>query len=193
MACAIVFCGGLRRLLSFYYLELRAPDRGVSAWKVREGRSVSSPWPESAASLFFLTPFSSASGLVTAVDSTMLVPSSHPLLAPYPLSVSPFTFPPVPEPSHYIELSKFFLCRRSVPTAEDLVFFLRSVDILYIPVVDGPECCEVDRFVVFAHGRAPQGNSCGSVIWRVGCLRCRCALEGEQAAVGIEADAKPTT
>ena len=30
----------------------------------------------------------------------------------------------------------------------------RTVDILYISVVDGPECCEVDRFVVFAHGRA---------------------------------------
>ena len=52
-----------------------------------------------------LTPCSSASGLVTAVDSTMLVSSSHPLLAPYPSSVFPFAFPPVPEPSHWAELS----------------------------------------------------------------------------------------
>ena len=52
-----------------------------------------------------LTPFSSASGLVVAVDNTMLVSSSHPLLAPYPSSVSPFAFPPVPEPSHKVELS----------------------------------------------------------------------------------------
>jgi len=45
MTCVILFCGCLRRLLSFCYLALRAPDRGVSAWKVRAGRSVSSPWP----------------------------------------------------------------------------------------------------------------------------------------------------
>ena len=45
---------GLRRLLSFfiYYLAFCAPDRGVSAWKVWAGRSVSSPWPESVASFF---------------------------------------------------------------------------------------------------------------------------------------------
>ena len=29
-----------------------------------------------------------------------------------------------------------------------------TVDVLYVPVDDGPERCEVDRFVVFAHGRA---------------------------------------
>ena len=53
MTCVTVFFGGLlRRLLSFYYLALRAPDRGVPAWKVRAGRSVSSPWPESMASFF---------------------------------------------------------------------------------------------------------------------------------------------
>ena len=41
--------GCLRHLLSFCYLKPFALDRGVSAWKVRTGRSVSSPWPESAA------------------------------------------------------------------------------------------------------------------------------------------------
>ena len=30
----------------------------------------------------------------------------------------------------------------------------RTVDVLYVPVDDRPECCEVGRFVVFAHGRA---------------------------------------
>ena len=30
----------------------------------------------------------------------------------------------------------------------------RTVDILYISVVDGPSRCEVDRVVVFEHGRA---------------------------------------
>ena len=49
-----------------------------------------------------LMPRSSASGLVTAVDSTMLVSSPHPLIAPYPPSVSPITVPPVPEPTHWI-------------------------------------------------------------------------------------------
>ena len=68
----------------------------------------------------------------------------------------------------------------------------RTVNILHISAVDGPECCEVDRFVVFVHGRA-QGNLCGSVVWRVGCLKCRCAVEGEKIAVRIEAGAKPTT
>ena len=76
MTCAIAFCGGLRRLFSFYYLELRAPDRGVSAWKVRAGWSVSSPWPEKKRGVIS-APFSSASGLVTAVDKTMLVSSSR--------------------------------------------------------------------------------------------------------------------
>ena len=46
-----------------------------------------------------LTPRSSASGLVTAVDNTVLVSSSHPLLAPCPLSVFPITFPPFPNDS----------------------------------------------------------------------------------------------
>jgi hypothetical protein len=30
----------------------------------------------------------------------------------------------------------------------------RTVDVLYVPVDDRPERCEVGRFVVFAHGRA---------------------------------------
>ena len=30
----------------------------------------------------------------------------------------------------------------------------RTVDVLYVPVNDGPERCEVDHFVVFTHGRA---------------------------------------
>ena len=30
----------------------------------------------------------------------------------------------------------------------------RTVDVLYVPVDDGPERCEVDRFAVFAHRRA---------------------------------------
>ena len=38
----------LSRLLSFCFLALLPPGSGVSAWKVRAGRSVSSPRPESA-------------------------------------------------------------------------------------------------------------------------------------------------
>ena len=30
----------------------------------------------------------------------------------------------------------------------------RTVDVLYVPVDDRPERCEVGRFVVFAHGRS---------------------------------------
>ena len=42
------FCCDLQSLFVFLYmLALRAPDRGVSAWKVRTGRSVSNPSPKS--------------------------------------------------------------------------------------------------------------------------------------------------
>ena len=43
---------GLRRLLSIDYLALCAPDRRLSAWKMRAGRSVSTPWSESVASFW---------------------------------------------------------------------------------------------------------------------------------------------
>ena len=63
-----------------------------------------------------LTPRSSASGLVTAVDNTVLVSSSHPLLAPCPLSVFPITFPPRSQTTHKLDyvllVSTFRVYRR---------------------------------------------------------------------------------
>ena len=95
MTCVIVFCGGLRRLFVFLLFGTSCP-RQESAGLEGAGGPVGFE-PVAGERDVILASCSSASGLVTAVDNTMLVSSSHPLLAPYHPSVSPFTFPPVPE------------------------------------------------------------------------------------------------
>ena len=97
--------GGLRRLLSFNILLFGTScPRQRSVGLEGAGGPVGFE-PVAGKRGVILAPCSSASGLVTAVGSTMLVSSSHPLLAHYPSSVSPSAFPPVPEPSHWVELS----------------------------------------------------------------------------------------
>ena len=73
---------------------------------------------ENAVTSSLLTNALSASGLVTAVDSTMLVSSSNPALAPYPLAVVPSHGWPSCSRAESHGRTKFLLCPRSVLTAE---------------------------------------------------------------------------
>jgi len=102
-------------------MALRAPDRRVSAWKVRAGRSVSSPWPESVTSFWrhALRLRGSSPPSTTPCWCRHPIPFSRLIIRLSPRSRS------LPFPSESLDRTKFFLCPRSVPTAEDLVFFLR--------------------------------------------------------------------